>query len=113
MREGKRGETENESLKKAYMAAELELLKEQMNPHFLFNSLSSLSGVIREDPALAQKYVRELSNVFRYALAHSKDNLVTVGDELIMLRSFSQLISMRLEGAFRLDINITEPFLFF
>src|SRR6185312_5956308 len=45
LREGKKKEIENEQLKGAYMTAELELLKEQMNPHFLFNSLSSLSGV--------------------------------------------------------------------
>lgn len=111
LREAKKKDTENEQLKGAYMAAELELLKEQMNPHFLFNSLSSLSGVIRENPALAQKYVRELSNVFRYALVRSKINLVTVEEELTMLRSFAQLINMRLEGAFQLDILVNEPFL--
>ena len=111
MREGKQKEVENEQLKNAYMTAELELLKDQMNPHFLFNSLSSLSGVIREDPNLAQKYVRELSNVFRYTLVRSKINLVTVEEELTMLRSFVQLITMRLENAFQLDIMVTEPFL--
>ena len=95
------------------MVAELELLKEQMNPHFFFNSLSSLSGVIREDPEMAQKYLRELSNVFRYAITQSKANLVTVEAELTMLRSFAQLINLRLEGAFKLDIQVHEPYLFY
>jgi sensor histidine kinase YesM len=111
MRDGKNKEVENEQLKNAYMLAELELLKEQMNPHFLFNSLSSLSGVIRENPAMAQKYVRELSNVFRYTITKSKVNLVTVNEELTMLRSFAQLIHMRLEKAFELDIKVPDSFL--
>jgi sensor histidine kinase YesM len=111
MREGKKKEVENEQVKNAYIATELELLKEQMNPHFLFNSLSSLSGVIRENPTLAQKYVRELSNVFRYALVRSKINMVFVNEELTMLQSFAQLVNMRLEGAFKLTINVNERFL--
>ncbi|WP_432329732.1 sensor histidine kinase [Mucilaginibacter sp. P25] len=106
LREARMRETENQLLKNARMQAELELLKEQMNPHFLFNSLSSLSGVIGENPALAQQYVKELSAVFRYALIKGKTNLVTLQDELTMLRSFAQLITLRLEDAFKLDINV-------
>jgi hypothetical protein len=106
LRATKKQELENEQLKSAYMATELELLKEQINPHFLFNSLSSLSGVIRENPELAQKYVRDLSNVFRYALTKTKVNLVTLDEELQVLKSFAELITMRLENAFQLSINI-------
>ncbi|MBO9673364.1 MAG: histidine kinase [Sphingobacteriaceae bacterium] len=106
VRSSKSKEVENEQLKTAYMQTELELLKEQMNPHFLFNSLSSLSGVIRENPALAQKYVRDLSTVFRYALNRSKNNLVTLNDELTMLKAFARLVTMRLENAFKMDVNI-------
>ncbi|MBE5321218.1 histidine kinase [Pedobacter sp. MR2016-19] len=111
VRSSKNKEVENEQLKMAYMQTELELLKEQMNPHFLFNSLSSLSGVIRENPALAQKYVRDLSTVFRYALNRSKNNLVTLSDELTMLKAFARLVTMRLENAFKMEINIPEEVL--
>jgi len=111
LRDAKKKEAENDLIKSSYMAAELELLKEQMNPHFLFNSLSSLSGVIRENPALAQRYVRELSNVFRYTLNRSNTSLVTVKEELAMLRSFAQLINMRFEAAFKLDIMVPETVL--
>ncbi|NII83738.1 MULTISPECIES: sensor histidine kinase [unclassified Pedobacter] len=111
VRAAKNKEVENEQLKVAYMQTELELLKEQMNPHFLFNSLSSLSGVIRENPALAQKYVRDLSTVFRYALNPSKNNLVTLHDELKMLKAFAQLVTMRLENAFKMEINIPDEVL--
>jgi len=111
IREGKYKQIENDQLRTAYMTSELELLKEQMNPHFLFNALSSLSGVIREDPKLAQVYVRELSNVFRYALIGNNTNLVTLKEELKVLNSFAQLIYMRLENAFILSIDVKDEFL--
>jgi two-component system LytT family sensor kinase len=103
-------EIENEQLKTAYVQTELELLKAQMNPHFLFNSLSSLSGIIRENPILAQKYVRDLSTVFRYALIRSKNNLVRLEDELVMLDAVAQLIVMRLEKAFEFNVDIPQSF---
>ncbi|MFS2189765.1 sensor histidine kinase [Mucilaginibacter sp. Mucisp84] len=111
LRAAKTKETEHQQLKNAYTSAELELLKEQMNPHFLFNALSSLSGVIGENPALAQRYVKELSNVFRYSLVKAKTNLVSLQEELDMIRSFAQLITMRLEDAFKLEIDIDQALL--
>ncbi|WP_170117443.1 sensor histidine kinase [Chitinophaga ginsengisoli] len=102
---------ENQQLKNAYLASELQLLKEQMNPHFLFNSLSSLSAIVRENPEQAQKYIRDMSAVFRYALVGSHTDLVPLADELTMLRSFAKLISMRLEDAFKLTINIPDVYL--
>ncbi|MBE9463695.1 sensor histidine kinase [Dyadobacter subterraneus] len=102
---------ENQQLKNAYLASELQLLKEQMNPHFLFNSLSSLSAVVRENPQQAQKYIRDMSAVFRYALVGSHTDLVTLSNELTMLGSFAKLISMRLEDAFELKINIADAHL--
>lgn len=102
---------ENQQLKNTYLASELQLLKEQMNPHFLFNSLSSLSAVVRENPQQAQRYIRDMSAVFRYALVGSHTDLVTLADELAMLRSFAKLISMRLEDAFELKINIADAYL--
>lgn len=109
MREGRRKTRENEQLRSAYLVAELELLKGQLNPHFLFNSLSSLSGIIRENPELAQHYVSQLSKVFRYSLQQSGDNLVTLGSELDMIRSYGELLTMRFEKAFKLEIKIDSP----
>lgn len=111
MRSSSRMAAENEYLKNAYLASELKLLKEQMNPHFLFNSLSSLSAIVRENPGLAQKYIRDMSTVFRYALVGSHTDLVSVSDEITMLNSFAKLISMRLENAFELRINIADQYL--
>lgn len=111
MREGRQKSRENEQLKSAYLEAELELLKGQLNPHFLFNSLSSLSAIIRENPELAQHYVSQLSKVFRYSLQRSGANLVALGNELDMVRSYGELLTMRFEKAFQLEININGPWL--
>jgi two-component system LytT family sensor kinase len=111
MREGRQKSRENEQLKTAYLEAELELLKGQLNPHFLFNSFSSLSGIIREDPQLAQHYVGQLSKVFRYSLQQSGADLVTLGDELDMVQSYGELLTMRFEKAFKLSIDINPQWL--
>lgn len=111
LRESKRKDTKNEQLKTAYLEAELEVLKEQLNPHFLFNSLSTLSGVVREDPVKAQHFINHLSKIFRYRLTESGSQMATIGEELKMLRSYEQLLVMRFEDAFRLIINVDEKFL--
>lgn len=108
LRETRLKDKEHELLKSAYLEAQLELLKEQLNPHLLFNSLSSLSGVVREDPKLAQFYIFHLSKVFRNALSRSGTALVTLADELQVLKSYAQLLSMRLEKAFHLEIELDE-----
>jgi two-component system LytT family sensor kinase len=111
MRESREKTRENAQLKTAYLQAELELLKGQLDPHFLFNSLSSLSGIIREDPVLAQHYVGQLSKVFRHSLQRSGNNLVTVADELAIAKAYGELLTMRFEKAFQLDINISDEYL--
>jgi len=106
LRKSKQKDKENSQLKTTYLEAELELLKEQLNPHFLFNSLSSLSGIIREDPEKAQHFVSHLSKIFRYALARPLNHLVTIAEELTMIQSYGQLLKMRFEDAFTLEADI-------
>lgn len=108
IREAGKRSMENEQLKNAYTAAELQLLKEQLNPHFLFNSLSSLSGIVRENPVLAQQYIKHLSHVFRHTLLHHANNLVSLEEELAMIGSFAELLKMRMENSFRLLIEVDK-----
>jgi two-component system, LytTR family, sensor kinase len=108
LREAKQKNKDHEQLKNAYLEAQLELLKEQLNPHLLFNSLSSLSGIVREDPKLAQFYIFHLSKVFRHALTRSGTALVTVEAELETLKSYAQLLNMRFEKAFRLETEVEQ-----
>jgi len=111
MREGRKKDTLNEQLKRVYLEAQLEALRSNLNPHLFFNSLSSLSGIVREDPRLAQEYIFHMSNVFRHALIHSGTSLVSVEQEINNIRSYEQLIVLRLEKGFQLNIKVKPSLL--
>lgn len=111
MRESRNKDLINEQLHTSYLQAQLQLLQAQLNPHFLFNTLSSLSAIVREDPRLAQTYILHLSKVFRYTLVHSGNEMVSLEKELQHLESYIQLVKMRLENTFQIQININASIL--
>lgn len=111
MREGRRKDIINEQLKTVYLQAQLESLKANLNPHLFFNSLSSLSGIVRENPRLAQAYIFHMSNVFRHALIHSGTSLVSIEQEINIIKSYEQLMVVRLEKGFLLRINVNASLL--
>ena len=100
---------ENERLTSAFYNAKLNNLKDQVNPHFLFNSLSSLSALIREKPTKAQNYLGHLSKVLRYSLSNDNDQIVTVNTELKLLYSNIELYKLRFENGLNITIDIVEP----
>jgi hypothetical protein len=88
-------------------AAELRLLKAQLNPHFLFNALNGLRALIADEPARAQDGVTQLARTLRYTLASGEDEVVSLARELDMVNDYLALEGLRL--ADRLDVvrNIT------
>ena len=113
LRESKAKDKENDQLREAYLKAQLELLKEQLNPHFFFNALSSLSAVVREDPKKAQRYISHLSKIFRYTINRHEKNLVTLSDELAVFNSYASLQNMRMEDALQITINVPADYMSF
>lgn len=108
VKESREKEAENERLRNASLNTELQLLKQQLNPHFFFNSLNSLSSVVRENPELARHYIHHLSKVYRYALASDEKSIVSLGEELDAIHSYIELLKMRFEENIRIKINIPE-----
>jgi len=102
----KRKEHENEQLKTAYFDAEIKNLRAQINPHFLFNSLSSLSALVRENPEKAQDYITHLSKVFRYSLSNHQEQMIGLDKEMELLDSNIQLLKMRFEEALEIHIDV-------
>jgi len=100
--------TETEQLKKEYMQSQLLGLKSQMNPHFLFNSLNSLSSLINEDPSKAEIFLNEMSKVYRYLLRNNEEQLVDLKTELQFIRSYYHIISTRYGAGIKLNIDVTE-----
>ena len=79
------------------MAYKYESLRNQINPHFLFNSLNVLSDLVYDDQAMAVKFIRQLSDLFRYVLDSRDKELVPLKDELEFIRSFTFLLKTRFE----------------
>lgn len=99
---------EKEQLKQQVLRNELEALKNQLNPHFLFNSLNSLSLLVREDQKAALKFINRLSFLYRYILQSQDQSLVTVKEELGVLESYVYLIKERYRENFGVNIKIEQ-----
>lgn len=90
-----------EKLKKLHAQQQLESLKSRVNPHFLFNSLTTLSALIGEDTRRAARFVDELSKVYRYLLRAGRESVVSLEEELQFAESYVFLLQNRFEkGAF-------------
>jgi two-component system LytT family sensor kinase len=102
----------NEHLKTLQTQQKLDALKSRVNPHFLFNALTTLSALIGEDPARAEQFVDELSRVYRYLLRAGRQSEVTLMEELQFVESYAFLIKNRFsEQAFSLKAPKLEPHL--
>ncbi|MDX1364140.1 sensor histidine kinase [Arenibacter latericius] len=101
---------ENEYLKQQNLENELTALKNQINPHFLFNSLNSLNYLIRDNKEAAL-FVKKLSFMYRYILQSGDRNLVLLKEELKFLESYTYLIKTRYRNRFLIEINIDETYL--
>ena len=99
---------ETERLRHEAMQSQLESLKSQVNPHFLFNSLNSLSSLITEDPEQANAYVNEMSKVYRYLLQVNGIELVTVAEELKFIQSYFHLLKIRFGDAIEMQVHVVE-----
>ena len=97
----------NEDKAKADLAA----LRSQINPHFFFNTLSSLSAVVRNAPKEESlDFIQELSNMYRYTLTSRKSDLVTLAEELAFVKSYVFLLERRWEGLVSFTIDISTEF---
>ena len=93
-----------ENLKVEMMAYKYESLRNQLNPHFLFNSFNVLSDLVYADQAMAVKFINQLSDLFRYVLDCRDKELVPLSEELEFMRSYIYLLKTRFED--KLDIKI-------
>ena len=85
-------------------SAQFESLKDQIDPHFLFNSLNVLSSLIEENPESAQKFSTSLSKVYRYVLEQKDKELVSVAEELKFAKTYMNLLKMRFENSITFEI---------
>ena len=89
-------------------SAKFESLKNQIDPHFLFNSLNVLSSLIEENPDNAQRFTSSLSKVYRYVLEQKDKELVSVEEELSFARTYMNLLKMRFENSVFYEVAETQ-----
>ena len=101
----------NEQLKNQQIRTQFEVLQNQMSPHFLFNSLNTLTTLIAENQQTAIEFTQKLSEVYRYILQNKERELVTLGEELEFARNYVFLLKIRYPDNLYVEYNVDEAFL--
>ena len=101
---------ENEQLQAENIRNQYEVLKNQLNPHMLFNSLNTLRSLVRENQDKAQDYIQELSRVLRYTLQSNESQSVSLREEMEFASAYIFLLKMRFENNLQFDIQIGKSF---
>ena len=99
---------EQERLREENLIAKVENLKKQLDPHFLFNSLSVLSGVVYKDPSLADKFITKLAQVYRYVLDYNEEKQVLLNKEISFVEAYCFLLNVRFYNKVILKINLPD-----
>lgn len=102
----KTAQVNSETFQKETIRAELTTLKNHLDPHFLFNNLNILSSLISVDTELSQTYLEKFADVYRNILKSSKEELVTLNDELRFIASYLYLLEIRFEDTIQTFIDI-------
>lgn len=95
-------------VQKENLQSQFDVLKQQVNPHFLFNSLNVLTSLIRIEPELAEKFTEHLSKVYRYVLENKDNELVKLSTELDFLDAYLFLLNIRFMDKIKVNINISD-----
>ena len=102
---------EMEKYKKENAEYRFETLRTQVNPHFLFNSLNTLSSLVYEDREKAAGFIRDLSDVYRYVLENRNRETIVLKEEIRFIKSFVYLYQLRFDNKLNVEINISEALL--
>ena len=97
-----------EKLKREQLSSGYESLKNQVNPHFLFNSLNALTSLVHRDADMAERFIKKLSDVYRYVLDSQEKEVVDLKDELEFTEAYVFLQKIRHGDNLTVDINVTE-----
>jgi len=100
-------QVKKEQLERLKAQAELEALKSQVDPHFIFNSLNTLSYLIEEQPVKAKQFNDSLADVYRYILLNKSKKLVMLQEEMHFVYDYFSLLKIRFEDALQLNTDIS------
>lgn len=104
----KQREMEFERLQSDNLKMQYRQLKEQINPHFLFNSLNALISLINKDSDRATTYTKKLSEVYRYVLTYDMQDVVKVADEIEFIRNYIDILYIRFDKGLSVEIDVLK-----
>lgn len=103
----KEGIIRNERLSKEQAQMRYHNLRNRVNPHFLFNALSALDGLIKTEPELASKFLQHLSKVYRYSLQYEEKESVSLDTEYGIFKHFTSLLDIRYGSTLSIQVQFT------
>ncbi|MFD2514572.1 sensor histidine kinase [Pontibacter locisalis] len=106
MEKWKDAKLETEQLQKETVKAQLDAIRSQIDPHFLFNNFNTLYGLIQESPKLAGEYLLQLSDIYRYILQHREQEVVPLHEEVELAKSYLFLLQNRYGKALDVDWSL-------
>jgi hypothetical protein len=98
-------------LKRTQLALQTELLRSQLSPHYLFNSLNTISSLAHRNAGQAEQFVRKLAHTYQYVLDTHDRPLVSLAEELDFVRAYNYLLSVRFEGAIQIREEVAAHLL--
>jgi sensor histidine kinase YesM len=98
-----------QKLKEEKLVFQYETLKNQVNPHFLFNSLNTLSSLVSRDAELSEKYILKLSSIYRYILENKDHDHVNLKEEIEFVQDYFYLQKVRDDGKIDLKLEVSDP----
>jgi len=107
----KQSELVQERMLKENIFFKYESLKNQLNPHFLFNSFSVLTSLVHKNPDLASDFIVQLSKIYRYVLQNREKDLVSLEEELAFLRSYLFLLQIRHDDSIQVEYEVQDKYL--
>lgn len=99
---------ENEHLKRKELELQNKALKSQLNPHFLFNNLNTLSALIRQNPEIANEFLKEMSDMYRYILKTTEKEVVPLMEEVQFAESYTRLLKKRFGKNFNYSTEVND-----
>lgn len=107
-REYAHGQIERVASERKQLELQFEALKNQLSPHYLFNSLNTISSLIGQERSMAETFVRRLVQTYQYILATRHRQLATLEEEVEFVRAYNYLLRVRFDDALRLDIDLPQ-----
>jgi len=105
------GQISDIKIERKQLKLQFEALKSQLSPHYLFNSLNTISSLIHQDTARAEEFIRRLADTYTYILNTHQQQLITLDRELEFVRAYYYLLCVRYTEGLNLEINVPEQLL--